>query len=441
MLGKGVVPIAPSLLWIGSTHSRSLPLGFCSFQWGWLLFYRMLWGILRQKATWADMRMFFPSTQPPKKRECSLCGKEKWVSKTLGVCADCIEENFSKAKDLLAAAHRQIREDYGLPFPPPRAQGPNTVSCDLCANECNMAPGDQSFCGLRKNEHGQLQSNVTADQALLHAYADPIPTNCCASWFCPAGTGRGYPAYAHTPDTEYGYQNLAVFLYGCNFDCFFCQNASHKVVQGREPTNVSDLVQRILRNERFACVCYFGGSPEPQLSFVLNLNRQILRKKEEGRILRICFEWNGAGNPKLVKKAAQQSLESGGIVKFDLKAPDSKLSFALSGVTNERVFRNFEMIYREYWHKHPDLPLLTASTLLVPGYIGPNEVERIAQKIARIDERIPYSLLVFHPDFHARDLPITPKKTARESYRRAKAYLEHVHLGNKHLLSRAPEEL
>lgn len=387
------------------------------------------------------MRRLFPPSPRPQKRECSLCGEEKWISKTLGVCSDCIEENFSKAKELLTKAHTQIRKEYDLPYPPPQAQGKDVVSCSLCANGCHLAPGDRSFCGLRRNEDGSLESKVTADKALFHAYADPIPTNCCANWFCPAGTGRGYPEYAHDPDTEHGYQNLAVFFYGCNFDCLFCQNASHKAVQEKPPRHASDLAQRVLRNEQFACVCYFGGSPEPQLPFGLNLNRQILKQKEEDRILRICFEWNGAGNPNLVKKAAQQALASGGIIKFDLKAPDSKLSYALSGVKNERAYSNFEMIYDEYWHKRPDLPLLTATTLLVPGYIGAKEVERIAQRIARIDEHIPYSLLVFHPDFQAKDLPITPKKVAKESYRRASNYLKRVHLGNKHLLSYASEDL
>lgn len=384
--------------------------------------------------------MAYYSSTNAQKRECSLCGEEKWISKALGICSDCIEENFSKAKEILSDSHKQIRKEYNLPYPPPQAKGENTVNCNLCANECRIAPGQRSFCGLRKNVNGQLRSKIDAHRGFLHAYADPIPTNCCASWFCPAGTGRGYPEYANEPETEQGYQNLAVFFYGCNFDCFFCQNANHKVFKNKSPTNRSDLVKRVLQNKRYSCVCYFGGSPEPHLPYVLNLNRQILKKKEENRILRICFEWNGAGNPTLVKKAAKQSLESGGIMKFDLKAPDSKLSFALSGVENKRVFNNFEMVYEKYWQKRPTVPLLTATTLLVPGYIGPDEVERIARRIARIDREIPYSLLVFHPDFKANDLPITPKKIAKESYKRANEHLEQVHLGNKHLLPLASQE-
>lgn len=382
--------------------------------------------------------MFYPSSQNPQKRECRICGEKKWVAKILGVCGDCVEEHFSKAKKYISEAHAKIRSPYGLPYPPPKSTNSDSVVCNLCANECQMAPGDRSFCGLRKNVDGTMQGKVSPRKALLYTYTDPIPTNCCASWFCPAGTGGGYPKYAHTAGTEHNYKNLAVFFYGCNFNCFFCQNACHKQVKDKKPTTRDTLAKRVLQDEQYACLCYFGGSPEPQLPFVLSLNRYLLEHKEDDRILRICFEWNGAGNQDLVKQVGKQALKSGGIIKFDLKAPSSKLSLALSGVRNERIYQNFEMLYNEYYHKRPSIPLLTATTLLVPGYIEPNEVERIAKKIAHIDEKIPYSLLVFHPDFKARDLPVTPKQTAKECFNRAKNHLEHVHLGNKHLLAFAP---
>lgn len=369
--------------------------------------------------------MFFPSVNNPQKRECSLCGEEKTVSRTLKVCKECIEEEFSKAKKILIQAHKDIRSPFSLPYPPPRSEGDHTANCNVCSNECVLAPGERSFCGLRENKNGKIKSKISPNKAFLYSYDDPTPTNCCASWFCPV---------------ERGYKNLAVFFYGCGFDCFFCQNSSHKRIKGRNSVHVTNLVDRILHEEKYVCVCYFGGSPEPHLPFILNLNRKILEKKKEGRTCRLCFEWNGAGNPSLVKKAARQSLRSGGIIKFDLKAPNPKLSFALSGVKNKRVFDNFEMIYDEFWHKRPNPPLLTATSLLVPGYIGPEEVEQIAKKIARIDPAIPYSLLVFHPDFKADDLPITPKKTAIKALEKAKKHLKQVHLGNKHLLSRSPSE-
>ncbi|MHA1967806.1 MAG: radical SAM protein, partial [Candidatus Hodarchaeales archaeon] len=79
-------------------------------------------------------------------------------------------------------------------------------------------------------------------------------------------------------------------------------------------------------------------------------------------------------------------------------------------------------------------PVLTATTLLIPGYVNDVEVREIAKFIANLDENIPYSLLVFHPDSFLNDLPITSKQQVESCYSVAKKYLKNVHIGNKHLL-------
>jgi pyruvate formate lyase activating enzyme len=107
---------------------------------------------------------------------------------------------------------------------------------------------------------------------------------------------------------------------------------------------------------------------------------------------------------------------SGGNVKFDLKAYTPSLHVALTGFDNRRVLENFEMVYRKFYEGRRGLPVLAATTLLVPGYVDAEEVGKIAGFIASLDETIPYSLLVFHPDFMMQDLPITPAKQAFEAY-------------------------
>jgi len=136
-----------------------------------------------------------------------------------------------------------------------------------------------------------------------------------------------------------------------------------------------------------------------------------------------------------VLKAAEQSFISGGNVKFDLKAFTPSLSIALSGVPNEAAYRNFQRIYEEFYGERRDLPVLTATTLLAPGYVDEVEVENIAKFIASLNPEIPYSLLVFHPDNYMRDLPITPRKQVEKCYLAAKKHLKNVNIGNIFLLS------
>ena len=68
----------------------------------------------------------------------------------------------------------------------------------------------------------------------------------------------------------------------------------------------------------------------------------------------------------------------------------------------------------------------------------PRDVPRMARKAHRLaaasDREIPYSLLVFHPDYRLTDLPPTPREQAEESFREAGRHLSRIHSGNLHLL-------
>jgi pyruvate formate lyase activating enzyme len=307
--------------------------------------------------------------------ECVFCGKSA-PSKFLGICVECAKSE--RAMELVDKIHSK-----------PAAPVKN---CKLCANECKGF----ALCG------GPFYGNLTY-------YEDPLPTNCCNSWFCKGSKLIG--------------TNLAVFYYGCNFDCVFCQNWSHKNVN-RYFVDLEELLEAA-KNERVKCICHFGGSPEPQLPFALKFSRKALELRED---LMICWEWNGAGNSALALKAAELSSKSDGTVKFDLKAWSKPLHLLLTGRDNDRVKRNFELIGKRF----PEV--LSATTLLVPYYVDEAEIEGIASFIASVDEKIPYSLLVFHPDYMLKDLPVTPRYQVIGCYKAAKKHLKNVNVGNLHLL-------
>lgn len=244
-------------------------------------------------------------------------------------------------------------------------------------------------------------------------YLDPLPTNCCAAWFCSGSEGKGY--------------NLAVFFYGCSFDCLFCQNSSHKKLDDAPEVSVDEMVKAAL-NPRVRCVCFFGGSLESQLPFALAVSKRII--EESGNTRHICFEWNGSGKPDLALKAAELSLQSGGTIKFDLKTFSPNVGRALCGVPILRSFENFSLLSDSF--KARDL--LTATTLLVPYYVDAEEVGGIAGFLNELDPGVPYPLLGFHPDFRLRDLPVTPKAQTQVCYEAARQNLGRVNVGNTQLL-------
>jgi pyruvate formate lyase activating enzyme len=189
-------------------------------------------------------------------------------------------------------------------------------------------------------------------------------------------------------------------------------------------------------DKHVSCICYFGGDPSPQMPHSLEVSRIALEKaKTEKRILRVCWETNGYMNSELAEKAAEYALESGGNIKFDLKTWNEELNIALCGVSNKPTLENFKMIAEKFYKQRPELPVLSASTLLIPGYIDVEEVENIAEFISEIDPNIPYTLLAFYPCYVMNDLPTTSRKQALECKKAAEKHLKNTRVGNMHLLS------
>ncbi len=389
--------------------------------------------------------------------KCRLCGREsRLVPSWLGVCAECLRRRPSEALTRVRRARGFWRTRLGLPGETPRTRG-RTVKCRICVNECSVPEGGVGYCGVWRVRNGRLEHVAGPGMVVGFTYLDPLPTNCVSTPVCPAATERGFPVYTDTKGPEHGYYNLAVFMGGCPLDCAFCQNWEHKLmVADKLPEGLSgfpetklgywkrvmsleDLVDEAL-NDSVRCVCYFGGDPTPQAGILVAASRRVLRKaRESGQAFkRICWETDGLVNSRIMREMARVSLESGGIVKVDWKAWTPSIYEALTGVEGERGLarlRGNVRLVAEMGRERRDPPLLVVSTLLVPGYVGPGEVYRIARYLASIDPSIPMVLLAFHPDHRMPDLPTTSVDHAEKALKAAyRAGLREVYLGNEWLL-------
>ncbi len=365
---------------------------------------------------------------------CLICGEKQKLAKVIGICPTCLKNSSThEIEHLIKNIHSQIREELGLEPSIPRME--KGITCNYCSAKCRLQEGQWGWCGLRKNENGRFLHLSTREKGILYHYLDPHITNCCNAWFCPAGTGCGHPKHAVKPRAEVGFYNLALFCYGCSFNCLFCQNWEHKLIKQDPIVTVNELIKYTLTNRKITCWCWFGGSVEPQFLFVLNASKQIVRLTNGKRILRVCFEWNGDGNPRLVEKAAQIAHISGGNIKFDFKAWDVKIHLALTGRRNDQVIENTKLIHDKFWNSEKNQPpVLGITSLLVPYYVDSEEIEQIASFLANLDPNIPYSLLIFHPDFQMNDLPVTPLEQLIDSYKAASEHLNNVNIGNLHLI-------
>ena len=346
----------------------------------------------------------------------------------LSLCSQCIRQADEDMLAELAEIHARSRESFGLPARPPSVA--DGLQCGLCQNQCRIPDGGRGYCGVRRNEGGRLVGG-TAKEAAVSWYYDPLPTNCVADWVCPAGSGAGYPQWAHRNGPEHGFFNLAVFYEACTFDCLFCQNWHYRERSMTGDTHTAEELAASVTSST-SCICFFGGDPTCQLPHAIAAAK-LARRQNSEQILRVCWETNGSMGPELLDEMLNLSLESGGCVKFDLKAMDENIHKALCGVSNRRTLANFAHAAGRI-SQRPPVPLLIASTLLVPGYIDAEEVKAIASFIADLDLNIPYVLLGFHGDFLMTDLPPTSWKQAETCLEAVKAAgLKRVRLGNIHI--------
>ncbi len=190
--------------------------------------------------------------------QCRHCGQSGQIfSPRLGYCAACIRSHFNEIWPEIEAYHHESRKAFRLPIKPPR--DPEGKACTLCFHACRIPEGGYGFCGARRVSGGRLKGGNPAG-AGVSFYYDPLPTNCVADWFCPGGTGRGYPKYACADGPERGYVNLAVFYQACNFNCLFCQNWTFKrQTFGGDKMTAAELAKAA--HARTACICYFGATP------------------------------------------------------------------------------------------------------------------------------------------------------------------------------------
>jgi len=348
---------------------------------------------------------------------CRVCGKKKEIiSRELGVCLDCIRHRFSEAKPFIDKAHRRVREELKLPLQPPKDKG--GIPCGICINQCIIGNNKTGYCGIRKNQGGKL---VDFGGATLNWYYESLPANCVAD-FCCSGCKEQKKAE----------KNLAVFYGACSFNCLFCQNW-HFRDHLTQPNVISAEELASKADDKTSCISFFGGDPTPQIRHAIDTAKRILERKKD-QIFRVCFETNGCMNRELLLEIAELALKSGGTIKFDLKAFNENLHYALTGVSNKWTLENFKLI-GNMAKQRKEPPLLIASTPLVTGYIDDKEVSDIAHFIAIIDKNIPYCLLAFYPQFYMYDLPPTKLKYANSCLKAAKAAgLKYVTLGNQHLL-------
>lgn len=270
------------------------------------------------------------------------------------------------------------------------------IQCLLCPHVCRILPNNRGLCRVRFNNDGKLQllnyGQVTAEAL------DPIEKK---------PLKRYYP----------GKSVFSIGSFGCNLFCGFCQNwhiSQEKDPQSHylSPEHAVKKAQELVPYGNIG-IAYTYSEPLMWYEYVLDTARLV---KEAG--LKNILVTNGYINPKPLK-ALLPYIDA---VNLDIKSFKGDFYHEVCGGSLAPVLKN-AAIFAKSCH-------LEITTLLIPRLNDTSqEIEKLAQYIAAIDDKIPLHLSRYFPNYKF-SIPSTPVEAMYEARNIAAKYLADVFVGN-----------
>jgi len=274
------------------------------------------------------------------------------------------------------------------------------VHCYLCAHHCRIAEEKFGFCGMRQNIGGELYTHAYG--VVIANHVDPIEKK---------------PLYHFLPGT-YAYSIATI---GCNFHCGFCQNWTISQVSVKEgdmggyELKPEEVVREALKND---CRSISYTYTEPTVFFEYAYDTAKIAK-ENG--LANTFVTNGY----MTKEAIDGIRPYLDAANIDLKSFRDEFYREICKATLQPVLDSIKYMKEVgIW--------VEVTTLVIPGSNdSEEELNDIAEFIAKTGTDIPWHITRFHPDYKWTDNVPTPMETLRKASRIGKKNgLKYVYLGN-----------
>lgn len=279
--------------------------------------------------------------------------------------------------------------------------GEGRVRCNLCAHQCQIAPGKRGLCRVRETRDGTLYTLVY-DRIVSQAL-DPIEKK---------------PLFHFLP----GAPALSIATVGCNFRCEFCQN--WEISQYPREHDGAVLGERIIPEELVA-QAVSAGAPiiaytytEPTVYFELAYDAARLAI-EQG--IRNVFVSNGY----MTEEAAQKIAPYLHGINIDLKSFSDEFYRRHCGASLQPVLDTIErMVNLGVW--------VEVTTLVIPGWNdSEEELSWLAEFLRGVSPDIPWHISRFISAHRVYDRPPTPVGTLKRAREIGLAAgLKYVYLGN-----------
>lgn len=273
--------------------------------------------------------------------------------------------------------------------------GDGKVACELCPQDCRIAPGRVGACRVRKNHDGTLYSTNYAQASAVAL--DPIEKK---------------PLYHFYP----GRVILSLGTVGCNLRCSFCQN--WQIAQENAPTRelLPERAVALAEEQGESCIglAYTYSEPLVWYEYVLDTAR-LAREKD----LKNVLVTNGFVQPK----PFTELLDVVDALNIDVKGFTDKYYRGICHGSLEPVLKSVELAVQAGCH-------VELTTLLVPGLNDtPEEIEALVNWIAALSPAIPLHLTRYFPQYKM-SLPPTSWASLELAWKIAREKLRYVYIGN-----------
>jgi len=207
-------------------------------------------------------------------------------------------------------------------------------------------------------------------------------------------------------------------LSGCNFNCKGCFAIARQ--EAGRLLSVKKLINLFVKS----CECIYGrivddvqmtgGEPTVHPDYLFSLIQE-LRKLG---ISKIGISTNGyLLDNRLVEKLKSLKVN---YIKLDLKVWTNKIHRWYTGKSNVNILKAVELLYGYALNFY-------ARTILIPGIIDFDEIEKIAKFLSKISKGITYKIYQFAPEQLKNKISRAPcKKEMSMAFNVARRYLENV---------------
>jgi pyruvate formate lyase activating enzyme len=258
----------------------------------------------------------------------------------------------------------------------------NVVQCELCPNNCALAPGETSRCHSRVNHDGRLFS---------HAYNNP-----CVITLDPV---EKLPLNHFRP----GITTLSLAIGGCNLSCLYCQNWEQSQTKPEDLRTTFLSAGEAVRGAREKkCAAISFTYTEPTVAY--EYTREVATQAKSQGLLAVM-----ATNAHLNPGPLTEICESLDAVVVTLKGFSEDFYQRVCNAQFRPVLASLEAIRKSgKW--------LEIVNLVLPTYNDdPKKVREMCRWIkVNLGAEVPLQFGRFVPQFKLKDLPRTPSETLEQ---------------------------